>query len=373
MYATYELKLYSGAGQPIRTIADYTSLSYARTVNTPGSAVLVIPYTAAAWQEMPPESILEIWRRGQRGVAWRAGGTHWLLTRRDLVLAADGHWTISATFTDLLDLLRRWLVAYPAGSAQSAKTGAAETVIKAFVTDELITRSAALGVNLGNYITIEGDAGRGQTVNVEGSWQDVASVCSNVAQSSAQLGTYVAYDFEVLGMLSYLFRVYTGQRGTDRSPTAPLPLQIIVESGAVAAATYTMDYSGSATYVWAGGQKTGGAQVYATASDASRESYGPFAHREMYGSAQNTVDSAVLTSQAKDLLREYRPAGDFTVQALVLGAGLEFGVNVKLGDLVSVRYGPLDFLAALEGISVTVDGSSGLETVSSTLRYVGSL
>ena len=373
MYATYELKLYSGAGQALRTIDDYTSLTYARTVNAPGSAVLVAPYSAAAWQQLPPECILEVWRRGEKGVAWRAGGTHWLLTRRDLVLAADGHWTISATFADLLDILRRWLVAYPAGSTQSAKSGAAETVIKAFVTEELITRSAALGINLGNHIAVEGDAGRGQTVSVEGSWQDVGAICSNVAQSSAQLGTYVAYDFEVQGVLSYLFRVYTGQRGTDRSPTSPVPQSIVVEQGNVAAGTYTMDYGSSATYAFAGGQKTSGVQVTATASDLSREAYGPFAHRELYGSAQNTADSTVLTSQANDLLRENRPAGNFTVQSLILGPLLELGVNVDFGDLVSVHYGPLGFLAAFEVLNVTVDGSSGLETVATTMRYVGAL
>ena len=373
MYATYEMRLYAGTGVPVRTISDYTSLTYARTVNVPGTAVLVLPYSPRVWQDMPPECILEIWRRGEKGVPWRAGGTHWLLTRRDLVLSSNGQWTISATFADLLDILRRWLVAYPAGSAQSAKTGAAETVIKAIVTEELITRSAALGITLGNYITVESDAARGQTVTIEGSWQDVNAICSNVAQSSAQLGTYVAYDFEVSDVLAYVFRVYTGQRGTDRSPTSPIPQSLIVESGEMAAGTYTMDYSSSATYVFAGGQKSSGTQVTATASDASRETYGPFAHRELYGSAQNTADSGVLTSQANDLLREYRPAGDFAVQQLVLGSGLELGVNVDFGDLVSVHYGPLDFLAAFEGINVSVDGASGLETVASTMRYVGSL
>lgn len=368
MYATYELSLYSGIGVPTVVVADFVSLTYARSVNAPGTAVLTLPYTETYWNALVPETILQVYRRGESRVVWLAGGTHWLMTKREMILDQSGSWRIIATFADLIDVLKRWLVAYPAGDAHSTKSGAAETVIKAIVTEELITRGG-----LGGYITVEGDAGRGQNVSVTCSWQDVNSALSNVAQSSAQLGTYVAYDFEVLGIMSYLFRVYTGQRGTDRSPTSAVPLWIDVDAGSIAMADYVMDYSSSATAVTVGGQKTSGAQVTATATNAALEGNGPFAHREMYGSAQNTTSAAVLTSQANDLLREYRPAGNFTAQAIVLGNGIELGVNVDFGDLVSVSFGPINFLAALETLSVTVDGASGLETVSTTMRYVGAL
>jgi hypothetical protein len=291
-------------------------------------------------------------------------GTVWFLRKRTKTLESDGAWTTTLGFVDTLDLLNRYIVDYPYDDANAQKYFLpAETIMKQVVTNELITRSG-----LGNYIAVEPDGARGyQTISLVCSYQQVGSVCQQVAQASTQYGYYLTYDLEAVGPLSYVFRVYPNQRGTDRSAQSSQPLTLSPQGGTIGSGTYAEDYTQAGTRVIAAGQSTDGSLTQMV-SNPVLEALGPFAVVEQFASIQNTADYGSVAMQAAQALRKTRPILSFS-GTIIQTPGLEFGVDFDFGDLVTVQFGNLTIPVRLEGLTVTVDASSGLETLQATMQY----
>ena len=365
-WSAYSLSLFSPAGVFVCPITTQTGLTYARAVNQAGSATITLPYTDAVWNAAVRNSILEIWRRGERGGMKRALGAVWFLNKGSIVLDSQGAWTMQLSFADQIDLLNRQIVNDPYSSATAQKYQLpAETIMKQVVSNELITRSG-----LGSYIAIEPDSARGYaTISIICSYQSVASVCQQVCQASTQYGSYLAFDLEPQGPLSYVFRVYPNQRGTDRSAGSSQPLILSPQGGTVGTGTYAKDYSSIATRIIAAGQTTAGDPTTQTVTDANLEaSGGPFGITEQFASIQNTADYGTITTQANQALRKARPMLSFT-GGIIQTPGCEFGVDFDYGDLITVQFrSNLAIPVRLEGMSVSLDGT-GMETITANMAY----
>ncbi len=114
-----------------------------------------------------------------------------------------------------LDLVFRAKILYKAGSAFTDKSGSGETVIKELV-DENIGPGASdaarevNGVRPG--LTIEADQGRGGTWQGSRAWKSLGEAISEIAAV-----TGLAFDIVGTGPATFEFRVYSGQRGQDRT------------------------------------------------------------------------------------------------------------------------------------------------------------
>jgi hypothetical protein len=357
MWSAYDIALYSPSGTFIAPVEAWTGLQMCRTVNAVGACTLSLPWDEAMWNAARKDAILDVWRR-VGGAKSRPLGAVWLLAKRGTTLTSDGTRTMQWTFVDTLDLLRRVRVMYADGTAQAVKTSlAAETIIKTVATEQMITRLALP-------VTIEGDAQRGYyPMSVACAWQDLLSLFQQVCQSSTQSGTYMAFDFAPSDVTKWALRVLTGQRGTDRSQFSPTPLTLSVEAGDLSEATYEEDYSASASSVTCGGQVSSGAQVTSTATNAALDGLGPFAHTELYTSAQNTVDTTTLAVQANADLRAARPTVSLSNATIPQTESCILGRTFDLGDRVTVRYAPIMLDARLDSLTLSVDGQSGEEKV----------
>lgn len=364
MWTGYDMTLYSAAGRRLRQVDAYDSLSCTRTVNEVGAASLALPYDRALYDALTRDAVLDVWRAVGSRPPSRVMETVWLLSGREKSIDESGKMLMTFSFVDTVDVLRRFLVAYEDGTAQADKTGVAETLAKAFVTEQIVTRC-------GKPLSVESDAARGAaSVSVAASWQDVLSVVQGITRSSSQQGSYLALDVVADTISGYTFRVYSGQRGRDRSASSPVQLVLGLANGALSVGTYSEDYSSSVSTQYCGGQTVDGTQVTATAVNDAVENLGPWSHTEAYTSAQNSADSAVVTSEAYAALRAARPEVGMSGVTLTQSDRFVFGRDVGFGDRVVVDFdGLLD--AHVSSATLAVDGGTGTETVTVNLSEVG--
>ena len=370
MYAEYDIQLLSSMGLPACRIADWQQLSFTRNINNIGSATISVPYTKARWNALKRDTILVATRTDMHGARRLVGGTHWLCTKRGpLSLSSTGQLLISASFSDLLCLLQRRLVAAESGSAQATKSDAAESIVKALVNEQLLSDRTVNGVSIPgwqSFLSLETDAGRGPTEYVNAPWQDVLSASQQVARMSAWDGTYLAFDFEVQGTLAYQFCCYPNQRGVDRSQSAARPLVISTDAGKLGTFSYDEDYTACASALFCTGQSKGGAQLAKYVTNAALEYAGPFSHTEKCGSGQQSGNANLILSQAKTLLRSYRPLVEVSGTVLETENCL-LGRDFDFGDRLTMSCAGIVLPAYLEMLQLQVD-NSGSETITVTMR-----
>ena len=382
VFASYEISLASPSGVPVMTLDRFQSLTVTRTVDAVGALAISLPYSDALWNAARKDSIIDVRRQGTRGGMRRVMGGLWLVMNRQQALGVDGSLTITLNCADQLDILRRYIVAFQPGTAQAAKTGAAETLIKGVATDNLLDVDPTLSrTGLGSSITIEPDGGRGYNpVAISCSWQTVLAVCTQVARASTQyityggLPSYLCFDLEVQSVNppTFIFRCYSGQRGIDRSAGSSFALVMSDSNGAFGAATYAEDFSSAASFILCGGQSTAGVAATATAGDATLETAGPFAHTEVYASQQMTSDTDTLQTQANNALRLNRPVVGFQGVTINQSPAMQLGVDFDWGDRFTAKLGREVVTCRLESMTLTYQASSSegqpAETLTGTLR-----
>ena len=364
MYSSYDIDFYSPAGAHTQSVEAFSTLTLTRSVNTVGALTLILPWSPAVWQHLPKDAIIDVWRRRENGARQRMMNTLWLVSKRAVILAEDGTQTMTVSAVDCIDVLRRWQIMYDTNTPQATKTGAAESVIKAVVTDQLVTRG-------GLPIAVESDGAFGFSVSIAAGWQQVLSTVQSIAQTSTQYGSYMAFDFDPTAMTAWTFRTYLGQHGTDRSSGAAVPLTLSDKAGDVASGTYTEDYSTCDSRVVALGRTAKGATTQAIVTDATLDNLGPFAHTEMNTTMQDTTDAVyTLPCVANAELRARRPTLCLSQAILPQSPSCQYGVHYDFGDKLSCSFAGLSFTAWLETLAVSVDASSGQETFTGTLNGV---
>jgi len=211
----YEVWLARDTGTRIALLDDLRSIDYAQALNDPGRVVITLPYA------LDPLLI----RRDRRIVIYRkpAGG----VMRRDFaglltwVNFSGGVQTITTLAgPGLGTLLRRRIVAYPAGSAQASKAGAIGDLMKAIVRenlgDEATDPDRAIAATT---LRVDPDAGDGPTMTRSFAWRRVHEVLGDLSDAARQNGTEIYYAIEADDERAFTFRTWAGQPGRERDLT----------------------------------------------------------------------------------------------------------------------------------------------------------
>ena len=370
--SSYVVSLLSRTGVFVQALDNFQTLSLTRTVDAVGALSISLPYSDQLWNATPKDAIIDVWRKGSRGGQKRVMGGVWFVVKRDLALAANGARTITLGCVDQMDLLRRFCILYDTSTPQATKVGAAETLVKGVVSDNLLAVSLAMSrVGLAQYLTVETDGARGYNpIAIAASWQNCLSVCTQVARSSTQYGSYIAFDFEAQAVNppTFIFRCYTGQRGVDRSPGSPMPLVLSDANGAFGAANYSEDFSTAPSFVLCGGQSSGTVTSTGTAVNTTLDTASPFAHTETYVSQLMSADTDTLQVQANDGLRLNRPVLAIGSVVINQADNLQMGVDFDWGDRLTARLANQTLTCRLESLTLTYDAASGKENLTGTLR-----
>lgn len=367
MAATYEIRVrHPASGETLAILSSFASLAYARAANAVGRLTLALP-RSVDYRLFGEDMRLEVWR----GVDGRAPqlemGATWFVRRRTRTLDL-----LTVEAVDQIDLLRRRIVAYAAGSAQAEQVSAADDMIKQIVRDNYgasatdsegdTTRALSTA-----YLSIQANTSAAPSINKAFARREVLTVLQEIAAASATLGTYLAFDLQVYAIRPTLeLRTYTGQRGTDRRVSSGGGLTIAMEAGPSSSAQLVEDWTGEASYIYAGGQGQGDDRLIRTASDPARLAASPWNRIERMVSATQASAPATVLAAARAELRRAR-AVRVLEGRLVDRRAARYGVDYGYGDYVTVGLEGETGEARLDAIGVTVNADH-TDTVEALVR-----
>lgn len=355
--ARYKVRLYRpNDGLLVAEFDNWRTLNFTRTVNGIGSHAIAFegltgPKPDPRFDLFTLDSIVEVWRQ-PFGKPWylEYGGMH---RTPEVSLSEGGHYIFTSYGRDYLTFLDRRRLLYPSTLAQSIKGAAGETVIKEFVNENAGpgANNAARknnGVTLG--LSIEADLARGTYWFGQRSWQPLLDIITEVA-----LATGVDFSIVRTGDLTWEFRCYYPQMGTDRTLTAIFsPLH-----GNMLAPTYTVSRTEEATVCVVLGQEQGTARRTVTRRSTA-ETDSPWNMIEMTKDARNEATYTGMTQDGDLALSEVQKNPEFKFSVLQT-EGLRYGVDYFLGDMITAKLYSITDTKKIVEVSIGV--SEGKESI----------
>lgn len=375
MPADYQILMSDPAGASVLKVVDnFQILDYGRVVNGIGSLQFTLPDTWDSRLNLyafdifnRPDARLEVWRSIGMAPAYLDMETVFLLDQVERDLNERGERVIIVHASDANDLLRRRCIPYAAGSTQATKTAvAADDLQKTIVKDNLGSTATDANRNI-SINTVQANLTLGPTLSKTFAWRnEVIKTLQEIAQASANAGTYLAFDIVWVSPTQLEFRTYTQQRGVNRTQAAlQSSLVLDPEQGNLANLALKLDYLPELNYVYVAGQGTGSARSTATAQDSARANLTPFSRREQVVDARMTSDATSLQNEANAAVRDGRPRKSF-VGRLQQTPGAQYGIHYRFGDAITGNFVNYQANARLDAMHVRME--DGLETVDAMLR-----
>lgn len=365
-----EIRLYDVGYNEIARFDNWRTLSYTKKVNDFGYHQLDIDASdgGALLDMFGLDYMIEIWRwDDDNGIAPYIdyGPAFHRTTQRQLT--ERQLWIGSCYGRGLEDLLRRRSVLYRAGTAQATKAGAGETVMKEYVTQNVgsgatLTPRLAAGVTTG--FNVEANSGRGTYWSGAKAYQNVLDVVKGIA-------TVSGVDFDVVftgtrGAPSFEFRCYYPQRGTDRTEGTLNPAVFNPLLGNMLSPSYTFSRTEEVNALLVLGQGQEAARAYL---EVTRPTTGdsPWNRREQSRDARNVSTLAGLQTEGQQTLSELAAREAYNFEVLQT-AGLVYGRDYFLGDLVTASFGGITRNKKIVQVDVTI--SNNKEELSFTFAEI---
>lgn len=360
-------------GTRLADVSGFISLKYSRVVNDISSLVLVLPGNFDTNAICIPDGRIEVWRRlPDSSREYLDTETTWLIKTMELSTDDSGKETIVIEADHPLCLLKEpgRIVDYAAGSSQADQTDQLDDMMKAIIRQNLGTSATDNSRNLSAYLSVAPDLGLAPSTNKAFAWKSVLKVLQDLAATSAQSGTYLAFDMVAPSPDTFEFRTYTQQRGVDhRFPSGQNPVIVGRDFGNMGAASLKFDYRNEVTWARAGGQGDGTNRNTATAQDSTRIGVSPFGRREAFVQATQYVDdtSGGLTAEAQAEVRNGRPRTIFRGKLLDT-EDTRYGVHWGWGDFVTAQYKGYQIDCRVDAVTVSVKAGGSYETIEALLR-----
>jgi hypothetical protein len=369
MSVSYNIRLMDANGVPVASLNDYESLDVVLVENGVGALSLVLPFGRLPLDTFQKDGRIAV----ERSVGGRApallGDALWLVRRRRRRVAQNGERTIEITALHANCLLSRRIIAYYSGTAYTAKTAAADNLLKAFARQNLgsgIVTADRIGAetyaDLSSVLTIEADTGLGPSISKAAAYDNLLSTCQAIADASAQAGTYLGFEVCSLDGAMLTLRTYTTLRGADHRFGSAAPILIGPAYGNVGEYDLDEDWREEATWVLAGGQGELSTRTTGTSSNDALAAESPLGRSERFVYATDTSDAGTLADVADANLRRYRPRTLLDAQLLDT-AGVQFGLHVGWGDLVTVDVDGEQFDCRVDPVRLTVDRQGERRTI----------
>lgn len=339
MAAVWEIRLYDNAGGLAYIFDQFTELVVNGKVNAPGAFALKLEGNHPAIPLFELDGFLEArWQDAVSGIVWRTelGG---FVTDFEKWTDAGGKRQFVASGPGYTDLLGRTIIDTYAGSAESDKDDAGETVIKEFVDEQA---GPGAGARARANLTVELDAALGTNWAGQRSNRNLLEVCQQIAEATGlQFGIFRtgADDFE--------FRVW---EATDRTAT----VRFSEAFGNMAEPRVVDRASQVLNWVKVGGQGEGIARVFEYRDDAASIALSPWNQRETFLAATDQPDVAQLEMRGDEKLTENRRARQFTFR-VVQTPGLMYGRDYFLGDLVTAIYDGVTYTKRVNSVQFKVN------------------
>lgn len=333
----HTLDIYSPDGRYLDSLNDWVRIECTLAEMQVGTLVI----------ELPPVHDAAIYQRDGR-IAYRrlpainnmsviprlVGNTTWLIARRQLMVDRDYNQRVRITCVHPNALLARRVVAYDEASAEAKKTALADNLIKAVVRENFVSATDTARNWGSSFFSVEADTSAAPSIDKEMSYHTVLQVCQEAASAGTAAGTYTGFEvYSPVEAGAYTLRTYTSQRGTDRSSSSGQAVTLGVAYGSLDDTELDENWLEMVSFVYAGGSGKKNRRVVQTAEDTTLTAASPYGRIEWFQNVSQTVDTAVLTSEAARALRERRPRLLFT-GAVRDTAYATFGEEYDWGDRV---------------------------------------
>ncbi len=369
MAASYEVHLRNTALARVAIITDFLELTYARKLNAVGILEMRVP--AEYFDLIQEGSTLEVWR-GLTGVSSLfnlEGDTFWIVD----YISQDELGTVTVRAKDLMVLLERRCVLYPAGNANSKVTAqACDNALKSIATVNLSSTAAAVTTTPDviargiTGLTVAGNLSAAPVITKAFAYRNVMVVMQEIADYSASQGTRLYFDIVAVSTGTYQFRTYTGQRGNDhRYLLGSTALLLAPDLGNMSETNYTLDYSDETNYIYVAGQGEEASRASAVAYSLAAVRASPFALKEDFRDARNSSDPNALTGEAGAEIRASR-AKEVLTGKLLETDNTRYGLHYGFGDLATAIFRDKRFDVMVYAVGVKL--ADNQENITSQLR-----
>jgi len=338
----YQVWILNGSMQRLAVLDEYTSLTWTRRWQQPNTFELHCPRYAKGAEYLVEDDLIQIVRDGQ--VEFTA-----VIEHGELALDEQGRasevWTVRGG-----DIITRRICLPPAGQAYDERSGAAETVMKGYVTANVI--SPADTNRAISLVTNEADGGRGTSIAVKARYETLVDKLEECARAGG-------IGWELVGTATGLeFRIVPG---VDRSTAQAVnpPIIFSPDFGNIRTLGYQWTMLNRATLAYVAGQGEGAARQIVTVYDGTYVPAGT-ARREAFVDARDLDTTAKLADRGRAKLSEQGPKTRLEAQILT-GGPFRYRTDWDLGDIVTVRnldWGVLQHLRITE-VTVTLEPETG--------------
>ncbi len=366
--ASYSIYIDDPFGNRLADASSFVALQYTRVVNDIGKLIIVLPGTFNDRLLRVPDGRIEVWRRlPGASREYLDTDTTWLMKAIEYVRDDKGRTTIKVeadTPTCLLKEPGRF-VDVSVSADQNRFDEPYDDMIKGIFRQNAGV-FASTARDLSAYLTCAANLSAAPVGDKAISWRELLKCFQEIASTSAQAGTYLAFDIVAPTPNTLELRTYTGQRGVDhRFPSGQNPILIGPDFGNVGECSLRTDYRGEVTYALAGGKGDGGARLVASAQNDTGLGASPFGRREKFVNATQYTTTTGLAAEAEAVIRTSRPRAIFRGK-LISTPDTRYGVHWSWGDFVTVQAFNQSFDCRIDAVSVQVE--RGRETINAVLR-----
>ena len=255
---------------------------------------------------------------------------------------ANGNIIINLYGVGYTDLLRRRLVLPPTGETHSTKSGVAETVIKEYVADCMVSPTDTDRIFPG--VTIETSGGFGDIVEYNARYVILYSVCQTLAEDGN-------IDFGIVGgdtVSEFIFKAKSIW-GTDRRDD----IIFSIENDNMVIPILSLNSSAEQNFAYVGGAREGIDRVIQLVANFTAIARSPWGRKEVFVEARQQTDTQSLISAGIDELnsRKKEQKLTFNVQQTIQSRWLQ---DWFLGDLITAKYYTYEFEKQITEIGVVV-------------------
>lgn len=363
--ADYQIAIKNPSGQLLTFAQDFIKLNYTLKLNAPGVCNLTLPY--AYNQFIAADTIIEISRKPIGASVWTLEGQTRFFVRKVARRLTTQAQVIEVYAESALTMLQRRITAYFSGDSHvSISAQYTDNAIKQMVRDNFTAATSTYRNWASTIFAVDADVSLAPLITKDFAWRNVLTVAQDMAQSSAELGTYLFFDVVVNGD-ALQFKTYPNQRGTDHRASSNQPVIFDPQTGNISEVVQTNDYSNMASVSYAAGTGTGSSRLVKQVYDANLVGYGPYGRIESFQDARNTTDLTGLLDEAKTDLQSKIPLNLFNATIQQTPNSI-YGVHYYWGDWVTGKFLSNQYDCMLDAVTIDPGDSQTPEKVDVKLQ-----
>lgn len=255
-------------------------------------------------------------------------------------------------------LLSRRIVLPDVDQDASTRSGQAETVIKSFVSDCMVSPLDTTRVFPG--VILELDTGTGGLVEYSARYVNLLTVCENVANEGkldfgivegSQIGEFIFRARPVWGL---------DRRVGNSAGNKPVLFNFLY--GNMDIPILSINAADEKNFIYVGGSGSGEERIIQPVSDALAVARSPWGRKEFFAEARQQKTTAALVALGNAELEDRKLKRELTFD-IIQGQGTRWLTDWNLGDLITARYFDYQVDKKITEVIVTVSGTESQQTV----------